>query len=784
MGSLGKIGGALASLLGRATSSRSLADEANRIRDAANAMQPLGPGEPIEPHELRGAEPRRWLYPPGTNISLAPRALPGLAPFQQLRNLAASYDILRICVETRKQQMRGLKWDVVVRNPFLNRGSDFSVDVDRAVAFFSHPDGMMSFSAWLNAALEDALVIDALSIYRRRDRRGRLLALELIDGATIKPLIDEYGRPPAPPASAYQQFAYGFAWSDFSASELLYRPYNPRTFINYGLSPVEQLVVTINIALARQITAVNHYKEGNAPAGFGEVPKDWTTAMIREFEEIFNGLLAGDYAARSRIKMVPSGFNFKPWIDSSTTFNPTYDEYLARVVCAAFGVPPTQFIRSFNRATADAVDDASTVAGFDPLKEFVERLMDEILVAPDGLNMPHLRFTFTTDKRKNEELELQKNIEYLKAGVLSIDDVLVRLGMEPIGVSRFITVPGQGPVTLDRIFPGERQLEERLDPALGRTVVALGDAERADLGKWMRKARRVIAKSGMGSDAAHDENNLAFESNEIAPERRARIEAALKRISDPEGVSALFVSEIESGVPALSKSVRTADDAVLEAAAATLSRGIESARRTIADLVVLRSGISKEGFGGIRRLSWLHDRASDPRDLSRATREYFDDDDFQPFHELAESLADTLATPSSLSAGFPREPVPPGPPSQSMRPGALPPFSSSDRFLLACCAKGQGLRDSDGGDDLYGAAAGDTIGQAVRLARARLNRLIDVAHERDFTMAELRDAAARASDFSIAAAVSLAARALALAHERQPRLSGMISQTARTGASN
>ncbi len=782
MGPFGKIGGALASLLGRATGSRSLAEEATRIRDATSAMQPLGPGVPIEPLEPRGTEPRRWLYPPGTNISLAPRALPGLAPFQQLRNLAASYDILRICIETRKQQLRGLKWDVVVRDPNLSRGSDFSADVDRAVAFFSHPDGRMSFSAWLNAALEDALVIDALSIYKRRDRRGRLLALELIDGATIKPLIDDYGRPPEPPAPAYQQFAYGFAWSDFSASELLYRPYNPRTFITYGLSPVEQLLITINIALSRQITALNHYKEGNTPAGFGEVPKDRTTAMIREFEEIFNGLLAGDYAARSRIKMVPSGFNFKPWIDSNTTFNTTYDEYLARVVCAAFGVPPTQFIRSFNRATADAVDDASTVAGFEPLKEFVERLMDELLVAPDGLNMPHLRFTFTTDKRVDEELTLQKNIEYLKAGVLSIDDVLVQLGMEPIGVGRFVTVPGQGLLPLDKFFPGERRLEEQIDPALGRTVVALGDAERADLGKWMRKARRVIAKRG--SDAFDDENDLGFESSEIAPQRRARIEAALKRIRNPEDVSALFASEIESGVPALSTSARTADHAAIEAAAATLSKGLDSARRTLADLVVLRSGISKEGFGGIRRLSWLHDRASDPRDLSRATREYFDDDDFLPFHELAESLADALATPSTLSAGFPRVPVPPGPPSQSMRPGALP-LSSVARFLPAYCAKGDRLPDSyDGDDDLYDAAAEDTVNEAVRLARARLNRLIDVAHERGFTITELRDAAARASDFSIAAAISLAARALALAHEREQRLSGMILQAATTGASD
>lgn len=761
MTTLGKIGGALGSLLGRAVGTRSLAEEAGRIQNASKEMQPLGPGTPIEPREPRGTEPRRWVYTPGINIATAPRALPGLTTFQQLRNFAASYDILRVCIETRKQQLRGLKWDVVVREPSRTRGSDFSADIERALAFLSHPDGRMSFSSWINVLLEDALVIDALTIYKRRDRSGRLLALEVVDGSTIKPLIDEYGRPPAPPTPCYQQFAYGFPWCDFTSAEILYRPYNPRSFVNYGFSPVEQLIVSVTIALARQITALNHYKEGNAPAGFGEVPKEWTTGMIREFEEIFNGLLAGDFAARSRIKMVPSGFNFKPWIDSSTTFNTTYDEYLARTVCAAFGVPPTQFIRSFNRATAEAVDDGSSVAGFDPLKEFVERLMDEMVIAPDGLNMPHLRFTFTTDKLDDEQFELQKNIEYLKAGVLSIDDVLVKLGMEPIGVGRFITVPGQGAIPLDQIFPGEHRLEEQADPALAQ--VALSDAERADLGKWMRKARRALAKRSATPKAAQDESDFSFESTAIAPKRRNRIEAALKHITDPEDLNALFASEMTRSQSDAATGLRTSQHAIIEASAAALSRGLDSARRAIAELVVVRSGISKQGFGGTRRLSWLHDRAPHPRDLSHPTREYFDDDDFLPLYELAEQLADALAMRSSSSAGFPSEPALPGAPSQSMRPGAHPPLVPSARKASGSTFSLGWSRDASANDDLYDATANEIVGRAARLARARLNRLIDVAHERDFTLIELRDAAARASDFSIAAATSLAMGALDLA---------------------
>ena len=53
--------------------------------------------------------------------------------------------------------------------------------------------------------LEDMLVIDAATLYPRYNRGGSLYALDIIDGATIKPLIGEDGRAPEPPDPAYQQ---------------------------------------------------------------------------------------------------------------------------------------------------------------------------------------------------------------------------------------------------------------------------------------------------------------------------------------------------------------------------------------------------------------------------------------------------------------------------------------------------------------------------------------------------------------------------------------------------
>ena len=93
--------------------------------------------------------------------------------------------------------------------------------------------------------LEDMLVIDAATLYPRYTRGGSLYSLDIIDGATIKPLIGEDGRSPEPPDPAYQQILHGVSAADFSADELLYLPRNVRAHRLYGMSPVEQIALTV-----------------------------------------------------------------------------------------------------------------------------------------------------------------------------------------------------------------------------------------------------------------------------------------------------------------------------------------------------------------------------------------------------------------------------------------------------------------------------------------------------------------------------------------------------------
>src|SRR4029079_20152 len=56
-----------------------------------------------------------------------------------------------------------------------------------------------------------------------------------------------------------------------------------------------------------------------------------------------------------------------------------FDEWLARIVCYAFSLPSTAFVRQVNRATAETAQQAALVDGLAPLMGWVKRLVDHVI---------------------------------------------------------------------------------------------------------------------------------------------------------------------------------------------------------------------------------------------------------------------------------------------------------------------------------------------------------------------------------------------------------------------
>jgi HK97 family phage portal protein len=393
----------------------------------------FSPGIPLAPPQPERT--RVFDFPVGINTITAPRAYEPVS-FTELRALADAHDLTRLAIETRKDQIEKLDWAIKSKNA-RRPTADAHSRAERLAQFWRRPDGERPFATWLRALLEDLLVLDAPALEIRRNRAGELIGLDVVDGATIKLLIDDTGRRPRPPAPAYEQMIHGLPWRLLTADELLYFPRNPRPHKLYGLSPVEQIVMTVNIALRRQAMQLHHFTEGNVPPGLLNAPEGWNVEQIRQFQEWFDSVLAGNTASRSRLVWGPAGTKYQPFKEAP--YKDEFDEWLARIVCFAFSLPPTPLIHQMNRATAEQAQEAALAEGLAPLMGWVKRLADHVI--QDRMGHPDLEFAWV-DLRPADSAEQAAMLDiYLRNGVYTVNEARDILGMGAIaGGDR----PGEG----------------------------------------------------------------------------------------------------------------------------------------------------------------------------------------------------------------------------------------------------------------------------------------------------------------------------------------------------
>jgi SPP1 gp7 family putative phage head morphogenesis protein len=398
---------------------------ANGLRAAADWF---GPGQPIAPTvtnndqaQSSGVAGRQYDYPVAVNTNTRPRTSEPIT-FEQLRGLADNYDLLRLVIETRKDQLEKLAWAIKPKDG----KSKPDARCDELNAFFAMPDKEHSWSTWLRMVVEDLLVIDAPALYARKNKAGGLYALEPVDGSTIKRLLDNTGRTPLAPDPAYQQILKGFPAINYTTDELIYCPRNVRTHKPYGFSPVEQVIMTINIAIRRQIDQLGYYTDGNTPNMLFQVPKEWGMDEIKRFQAWWDEVTRG--ANKHYGRFIPEGAN--PVEIKQPPLKDIYDEWLARVVCFAFSIEPTPFVSQVNRAVAETSRQQSLEEGLFPLKNWVKSLVDSIIVRFFGY--ADIEFCWLDEESMTAKQRADVDQIYLVNKVKTPDEVRAELGLDPL----------------------------------------------------------------------------------------------------------------------------------------------------------------------------------------------------------------------------------------------------------------------------------------------------------------------------------------------------------------
>lgn len=423
-----------------------------------SATVPFGPGMPITPGAINPIDPatgrpmpRRYEYQVAQNINITETRL---VPFKTLRASADQIDILRRCIEVTKSKLTGLEWDIVLGQDASEKivaeiGGDhvramaqarenFTEEINRLRTFWENPDRAngLTWTDWLMTAAEEILVIDAWAVYPQPSVGGDLYGFQILDGSTIKPLIDDRGMRPMPPNAAYQQILYGFPRSEFSANDddpkadgeftsddLAYMVRNRRSISVYGFSPVERALPLADIYLRRQQWLRAEYTDGVLPELMFTTDEDWgnNPDLLRAYENILNDDLAGQTEQRKRARLLPKGLS--PVVNEGygEKFKDTLDDYLITSICGHFGVQPAEigFAPKGGLGGAGFEEGRAETAealGIQPLANWISKMVTNLSYT--YLGMPReLEFRLMTSKRMDNESSARKaQIEVTSAG--------------------------------------------------------------------------------------------------------------------------------------------------------------------------------------------------------------------------------------------------------------------------------------------------------------------------------------------------------------------------------
>lgn len=437
-------------------------------RNPLDYTVPFSPGRPLipalinPPREDGRATPRRYEFPVAWNIQITQQRL---VPYQLLRDTADQADIVRKCIEVVKSAITGMEWDIALAPEAIERymadSSDSShlkasknareklmPEITRAKDFWRMPDRIngLSFQEWIGMAIEEMLVIDALSVYPNQTLDNDTLhSLEIIDGTSIKPLLDDRGARPTPPHAAYQQILWGFprgeftasadADGEFSADDLIYAPRNRRTNTPYGYSAVERCLPLVDLYLKRLQWLRTEFSDGVTPdmiiktdANYGNNPE-----ILRGYEQVFNDALSGNIEQRRRARLLPAGMDpvFSPGWD--TKYSSDFDEWLVKAICGHFGVLPSQIGFTPNSGLGGAGHQEGEAAsaellGLRPIVMWLTDLLNQMSYR--FLGMPKdLTFILTDGTVTNEQTIATRLQTEVASGLRTFNEARSEMGL-------------------------------------------------------------------------------------------------------------------------------------------------------------------------------------------------------------------------------------------------------------------------------------------------------------------------------------------------------------------
>jgi len=387
-------------------------------RQGMNTSGSMGPGTPQRPRTGYSVEPRSTDYPIGVNLATQSRSAWGRTSYDVMKAIIDAYDVARMCINHKIDELRSMEPMFL---PADGVTGDVSAAIDAARTVMAFPDRESPFDSWVAMLLESALRYDAPALYKRRNYNGEIISYEVLDGTTILPYIDEYGRRPQPPAPAYFQRIQGMTDTWFTREDITYVPFRPQADSPYGLAPIESILLTANTDLRFQWHFLQMFTEGTIPGGFINLPPDISSPdQVEEWQEYWDAFTLGDQSILHKLTVVPNGTTVTE--TRPKTFDKDFPQYLIKRTAGAFGVVPQDLglVEDVNRANGETQTDIQFRINTLPWVRWLEGIVSRYLQIDLGLPVA---VKLDTGRDKEDRLaEAQAWQVYIETGMASPDE--------------------------------------------------------------------------------------------------------------------------------------------------------------------------------------------------------------------------------------------------------------------------------------------------------------------------------------------------------------------------
>jgi HK97 family phage portal protein len=358
------------------------------------------------------------------------RLLPKPTPMN-LRRFAET-PVVRRAINVIKDRIAAMDWQVRVRRGCApSEPTEIEQKLKALRRTLEEPNAMDSFRTLMEQVIEDALTggYGAIEMEPTGDQE-RPAMLWPVDGASIRINAGWDGQQETPRYAQVQPGQIESSAVQLRDDQLMYIRMNPRSFTPFGLGPLEVAFETVNQFLSAHRFAGK--LAANSVAQYAlwlnEATPSQHDRLIRWWQDEIEGT--------GRVPLIsteqkPEVLRFAQGTDADLRL--AWQEFLIRMVANAFGLPPMLLglESDVNRSTAAELADEAFRGAIQPLAQLLAGHLTRDLFAK-CIGWREFEFVFNDLNARDEETELAVQVQLLKAGVLTVNEVRAMRGLGPV----------------------------------------------------------------------------------------------------------------------------------------------------------------------------------------------------------------------------------------------------------------------------------------------------------------------------------------------------------------